>query len=292
MTQLAPKSHRAFTLIELLVVISIIALLIGLLLPALAAVREAAKEAVCLTNLRQIGVAAHSYQADHRRLPLHVLEVCNPSNAFPETIKLNFGGVLPGITAFDARPLWTEYMQGLDGLNCPLTQELEIDYSNVPRDSPSDRIFMDYMLTPGAWSNAANVDGPFPVPSDPALTSQQRGGVWTRTDQIWRIGDRVVQVLAGDRTRLQGNTPGRAIHANHVGDVDNAVQRFFDNAGSFHESYWNVPDAFGNPAQDDVAGQFVKIDGSAARYRGGDDEVAWVRQPGGFNNQSYLMPLE
>ena len=63
-------SHRtrgvaAFTLIELLVVISIIALLIGLLLPTLGAARSTARLAACLSNLRQVGVATHGYATEY-----------------------------------------------------------------------------------------------------------------------------------------------------------------------------------------------------------------------------------
>ena len=54
-----------FTLIELLVVISIIALLIGLLLPALGAARGTARSAVCLSNLRQNGIALLNYTVAH-----------------------------------------------------------------------------------------------------------------------------------------------------------------------------------------------------------------------------------
>src|SRR5437899_4060683 len=63
-------SHTGFTLIELLVVIAIIAILAAILFPVFAQAREKARQAGCLSNTKQIGVAVQMYVQDYdERLP-------------------------------------------------------------------------------------------------------------------------------------------------------------------------------------------------------------------------------
>ena len=61
--------HNGFTLVELLVVIAIIGILIGMLLPAVQQVREAARRTSCANNIRQLAIASHNYESALQEFP-------------------------------------------------------------------------------------------------------------------------------------------------------------------------------------------------------------------------------
>ncbi|MCF7958833.1 MAG: type II secretion system GspH family protein [Phycisphaerae bacterium] len=105
------KNQKAFTLIELLVVISIIALLVAILMPALGKAKDQARELICKTNLKTYGTVAHMYLAEQ-------------DNQFPSawnSLRKNGGG--PYSTAPLDGPLW-EYL-GVQGINvCPVFESV------------------------------------------------------------------------------------------------------------------------------------------------------------------------
>jgi len=118
---------RAFTLIELLVVISIIAVLVGLLLPALAHARAAAQLSTCAQQQRQLLIAMHAYANDHGgRIP---------TNDQPAAMPDYFGGEQASNTL---------YVQSADarvGLGLLLAHYLDADAAMFcPADDTNDPV--------------------------------------------------------------------------------------------------------------------------------------------------------
>jgi len=154
-----------FTLVELLVVIAIIAILIAILLPALARVREAAQSSACLSNMRQLAMAIHLYANDNKdRLPF----IPHPQHSFGDGTAYISGGPGPiydkgageGITVDDwvptppHRALFKYTGSKFEVFQCPADSGLDIheywpqiSWMPIWQATGSSYSFNDYQLT-------------------------------------------------------------------------------------------------------------------------------------------------
>ena len=134
-----PLRHpKAFTLIELLVVISIIALLIGILLPALNAAREVARSSMCLSNQRQLYTGLAAYATDHKQyLPSFPFQNFSPDFIRWSEVAENEKSVLGALPRFGYIPSNAELQT---------TDNNKISYTKNPiffcptRTEPSSRM--------------------------------------------------------------------------------------------------------------------------------------------------------
>ena len=155
------RKIKAFTLVELLVVISIIALLLAVLMPALGKAREQARKIVCANNLRTMGLGDQMYSDDSDDWHVPILNGLNPHNWF-----------------WFENPLFTKIIDMKGRFKTEAT-EVYTDVETLPKDfkCPSDRrtVANGGLFTGDAANNVKGVSY--------AMNSQcirGRGGNWNR----------------------------------------------------------------------------------------------------------------
>jgi prepilin-type N-terminal cleavage/methylation domain-containing protein len=104
--------NRAFTLVELLVVIAIIGILVALLLPAVQFARESARRMQCGNNLKQIGIALHTYHDTHKIMPPALIGSgrWNATGQTPPHLIANTTGFVLMLPFLEQQPLWSKYI--------------------------------------------------------------------------------------------------------------------------------------------------------------------------------------
>ncbi|WP_432799327.1 type II secretion system protein [Poriferisphaera sp. WC338] len=262
------KKAHAFTLIELLVVISIIALLISILLPALNSARHVARLTQCSSNLRQVGIATFSAATDQNGKYID-------RSGLLEAHALSDRG-----RGFDIRKQYEAYMN-LEFFSCPLSPGPIGSYL----ETTSPKILSSYSL----WFG---LDRRFE--SGTVLIEQ---GVDTIDKTKWvqksPSGKRTFDILAADFDRYRPNAGGFVYTSHNTeGGMEEAL---YDNNPNYHGSYYVKR---GN-TRGKVDNNYLRTDGSVFRLGHllfADERVLMLLGDGGLNSElpvnQYYLPGE
>lgn len=167
------RRTRGFTLVELLVVIAIIGILIGMLLPAVQQVREAARRTTCLNNLRQLALAALNHESAHMHFPT----AGGQSNAFWDTGEelrpvhghQNLGWIYQILPFMEQNTLYDQ--RGVDGYLGGVTPLIETNIETLACPTRGPR-FVNMGSYPIAVADYAGVMGSWNEPDWNGFTWQ------------------------------------------------------------------------------------------------------------------------
>jgi prepilin-type N-terminal cleavage/methylation domain-containing protein/prepilin-type processing-associated H-X9-DG protein len=175
--------RSGFTLIEILVVIAIIAVLIGLLLPAVQMAREAARRAHCTNNLKQLTLALHNYVTVNEVLPMGY---CNQwCEVIPDAMCISHGIFVAMLPQLERQPLYnavnfdrslylspntTIFATGVSTLWCPSDPGSDQPVIYDLAETNQNTIYLsNYVGCTGSWYNHGR---------NPVRTAQNNGLFW------------------------------------------------------------------------------------------------------------------
>lgn len=270
------KSAKGFTLMELLVVIAIISLLLSIILPSLRLAKRQAKKVICMSNLRQLAIAAFSYEADNQRLPAHFNELVKKysnSLALPNMVGADTSTFGAWAAEHDVRLLYDSYVN-VNFFNCPFLKDWDKSVNAVPPGTK--RVYVDYFMAHGYWRNRDKEGNWAPKP-------------WIKSSTPWRYMGNRMNVLLGDRLYAhQVSSTEYNVRVNHPGDLSfELMDRSRSSQGAWLDTFYMQD--FSKDIRGKLSANYALKDGSVTKQKGSDDNMVDV-ELFGYTNRFMKIP--